>query len=110
MDGCSPRQCNDRHQASLLVETSLGEPLHEDIVHYAQLLQGSSTQGGKLREGSRCQMMSLATSQGARNKGEGRVVYEVLKLLVLLMGAQLNTKGALKHKTKQTIMTPTKTY
>ena len=93
-------QCNDRRPASLLLEITLGEPLHENIEHYAQLLQGSSTQGGKLRGGSRFQMLSLAKSQGARNEGEGRVVYEVLGLQVFLMGALIFTMGTLKQKTK----------
>ena len=91
-------QCNDHRPTSLLLETTLGEPPHDSIDHYATMLQESSTQGDKLRECSRLQMMSWATSQDARNKGDGRVVYEVLDLPVLLMGAQLCTIEALEHQ------------
>ena len=56
--------------AFLLLETTLGEPPHEHIEHYAQLLQVWSTEGGKLREYSRFQTLSLAKSQSARNEGE----------------------------------------
>ena len=96
-------QCNDRRPPSLLLETTLGEPPHESIEHYAQLLQGSSTQGDKLRECCRFQKMSWATSQGARNKGDGRVLYEVLEVPVLLMGALICTTETLKHKKNKTL-------
>ena len=95
--------CNERRQASLLFGITLGEPFREDIVHYAQFLQGSTTQCGKLRGCSRFQTLSLAKSQGARNVGEGRVVYEVLGLQVFLMGAQIFTMGTLKQNKNKTL-------
>ena len=95
-------QCNDRPPASLLLETTLGEPPHEHIEHYAQLLQEWSTPGGKLRECSRLQTLSLAKSQSARNEGEERVVYEVLGLQVILMGAQIFTMRTLIQKQNKT--------
>ena len=54
-----------------------------------------------MRECSRLQTLSLAKSQSARNEGEERVVYKVLGLQVILMGAQIFTMGILnKGKTK----------